>query len=96
MKAADLRAKTPDELETELMSLRKEQFNFRFQKSTGQLENTGRVRVVRRDIARIKTILSEIRTGKAPTAKAAKKTAKPKAEKTEAADKAPKKKKAKE
>src|ERR1044072_4681186 len=96
MKAADLRAKTPDELETELMSLRKEQFNFRFQKSTGQLENTGRVRIVRRDIARIKTILSEIRTGKAPPAKPAKKAAKDKTEKSEAAEIAPKKKKAKE
>jgi large subunit ribosomal protein L29 len=96
MKAADLRAKTPDELEVELMNLRKEQFNFRFQKSTGQLENTGRVRIVRRDIARIKTILTELRTGKAPAAKAVKKAAKPKTEKSEAADKAPKKKKAKE
>ena len=93
MKTADLRAKTPDELATELMNLRKEQFNFRFQKSTGQLENTGRVRIVRRDIARIKTLLNEIKQGKQPVAKAAKKAKAPKAD---AAEKAPKKKKAKE
>lgn len=96
MKTADIRAKTPDELETELLNLRKEQFNFRFQKSTGQLENTGRVRAVRRDIARIKTVLNEIKLGKQPVAKAKKaKAAKPaKAEGEKAA--APKKKKAKE
>jgi large subunit ribosomal protein L29 len=92
MKTADLRAKTPDELETELMSLRKEQFNFRFQKSTGQLENTGRVRIVRRDIARIKTVLNEIKSGKKPVASAKKAAKAPKADKAEA----PKKKKAKE
>ncbi|TAL27805.1 MAG: 50S ribosomal protein L29 [Alphaproteobacteria bacterium] len=95
MKTADLRAKTPDELETELMNLRKEQFNFRFQKSTGQLENTGRVRIVRRDIARIKTVLNEIKSGKKPVATAKKAAKAPKAAKAEG-DKAPKKKKAKE
>jgi large subunit ribosomal protein L29 len=98
MKTADLRTKTPDELETELMNLRKEQFNFRFQKASGQLENTGRVRIVRRDIARIKTILTEIKTGKQPKA-AAKKAKAPKAEKPAKAEgekAAPKKKKAKE
>ena len=95
MKTADIRAKTPDELETELLSLRKEQFNFRFQKSTGQLENTGRVRIVRRDIARIKTVLNEIKSGKKPVATAKKAAKAPKAAKAEA-DKAPKKKKAKE
>jgi len=58
MKAEDLRQKTPDELSDELSSLRKEQFNLRFQAASGQLENTARVREVRRDIARIKTILS--------------------------------------
>ena len=58
MKAADLRAKTADELKTELVDLKKEQFNLRFQAASGQLENTARVREVRRDIARIKTILS--------------------------------------
>ena len=96
MKTADLRSKTPDELAAELMNLRKEQFNFRFQKSTGQLENTGRVRIVRRDIARIKTLLNEIKQGKQPSAaKSAKKAKAPKAE-ASAEKAAPKKKKAKE
>ena len=76
MKTADLRLKTADELKAELMNLNKEQFNFRFQKTTGQMENTGRVRTVRRDIAKIKTLLSEVKSGKAPAAKA-KKAAKP-------------------
>lgn len=58
MKAADLRAKSADELKTELVDLKKEQFNLRFQAASGQLENTARVREVRRDIARIKTILA--------------------------------------
>ncbi|HLY55060.1 MAG TPA: 50S ribosomal protein L29 [Stellaceae bacterium] len=58
MKASDLRTKTPDELKTELLNLRKEQFNLRFRKASGQLENTARVREVRRDIARIKTVLA--------------------------------------
>lgn len=58
MKAADLRAKSADELKTELVDLKKEQFNLRFQAASGQLENTARVREVRRDIARIKTILT--------------------------------------
>ncbi len=57
MKAADLKGKTPDELQESLLSLRKEQFNLRFQKASGQLENTARVRQVRRGIARIKTLL---------------------------------------
>ena len=57
--ASDIRAKTPDELSTMLLDLRKEQFNLRFQRATGQQENTSRVRAVRRDIARVKTILSE-------------------------------------
>ncbi len=56
MKAGDVRAMTPDQLTDELLKLKKEQFNLRFQKATGQLENTTRVRQVRRDIARIKTI----------------------------------------
>ncbi len=59
MKAADVRAKTVDELNAELDQLTKEVFNLRFQKAGGQLENTARVRQVRRDIARIKTILGE-------------------------------------
>ena len=58
MKAADVRAKTADELKTELEGLRKEQFNLRFQRASGQLENTSRVRQVRRDIARIMTVLA--------------------------------------
>ncbi|MGU3398718.1 50S ribosomal protein L29 [Brucellaceae bacterium D45D] len=56
MKAADVRAKSLDQLTEELGSLKKEQFNLRFQKATGQLEKTARVKEVRRDIARIKTI----------------------------------------
>jgi large subunit ribosomal protein L29 len=59
MKASDVRAKTDDELKTEIDQLGKERFNLRFQKASGQLENTTRVRQVRRDIARIKTILAE-------------------------------------
>ena len=59
MKASDLRTKTSDELKTELTGLRKEAFNLRFQKATGQLENTARVRQVRRDIARINTMLGQ-------------------------------------
>jgi large subunit ribosomal protein L29 len=62
MKAADIRTKTLDELSDELASLKKEQFNLRFQKATGQLENTSRVRQVRRDIARIKTIAAQKRS----------------------------------
>ena len=57
--ASDVRAKTQDELTTMLTDLRKEQFNLRFQRATGQQENTSRVKVVRRDIARVKTILAE-------------------------------------
>jgi len=59
MKAVDLRAKSQDELKVELQSLKKEQFNLRFQAASGQLENTARVREVRRDIARIKTTLAD-------------------------------------
>ncbi|GLK85488.1 50S ribosomal protein L29 [Ancylobacter defluvii] len=58
-KASDIRTKTVDELSDELLSLKKEQFNLRFQKATGQLENTARVRQIRRDIARIKTIQAQ-------------------------------------
>jgi large subunit ribosomal protein L29 len=61
MKAADARAKTDDELTGELDVLGKEIFNLRFQRANGQLENTARVRQVRRDIARIKTLLGERR-----------------------------------
>ena len=58
-KPADVRLKTKDELSTMLLDLRKEQFNLRFQRATGQNEGVGRVRRVRRDIARVKTIMSE-------------------------------------
>ncbi len=57
MNAADLLGKTADELKDSLAKLKKEQFNLRFQKASGQMENTARVRLVRRDIARIKTVL---------------------------------------
>lgn len=96
MKAEELRSKSEDELNEELLSLRKERFNFRFQKSSGQLENTARVREVRRDIARIKTVLQEVKTGNVPTASAkpAKKAKPAKAEKAEKAEKPAKAKKA--
>ena len=58
-KAGDVRAKTPDERSALLLDLRKEQFNLRFQRATGQLEGTGRIREVRREIARVKTIQAE-------------------------------------
>jgi large subunit ribosomal protein L29 len=58
MKASDARAMTEDQLKDELQKLRKEQFNLRFQKASGQLEKTARVREVRRDIARIRTMQS--------------------------------------
>jgi large subunit ribosomal protein L29 len=57
MKIEDVRRFTPDELSEQLLSLKKEQFNLRFQAATGQLDKTHRVEVVRRDIARIKTVL---------------------------------------
>ncbi|MGJ3259267.1 MAG: 50S ribosomal protein L29 [Rhodospirillales bacterium] len=59
MKAADIRTKTDDELKDQLADLRKEAFNLRFQQASGQLENTAQARHVRRDIARIKTVLGE-------------------------------------
>jgi len=58
MKAADTRALTADQLKDELAKLKKEQFNLRFQKATGQLEKSSRVQEVRRDIARVKTVLN--------------------------------------
>jgi len=93
MKVADVRAMTLDQLDDEVLKLKKEQFNLRFQRATGQLENTSRVRVIRRDIARMKTIAGQKRAGmpepevkavaapkaeKKPKAKAAVKPAKPK------------------
>jgi large subunit ribosomal protein L29 len=59
MKPKDVRALTDDALGDELMKLKKEQFNLRFQKASGQIENTARVRQVRRDIARLKTVQAE-------------------------------------
>jgi len=60
-KAEDFRAKSGDELASQLSNLKKEQFNLRFQRANGQVENTGRIRVLRRDIARIQTVLTEQR-----------------------------------
>jgi large subunit ribosomal protein L29 len=60
-KAEDFRAKSADELAGQLSGLKKEQFNLRFQRANGQVENTGRIRVLRRDIARIETVLTEQR-----------------------------------
>jgi large subunit ribosomal protein L29 len=80
MKTADIRAMTLDQMDDEVLKLKKEGFNLRFQRATGQLENTSRTRQVRRDIARLKTIAAQKRAG-APEPKA-------KAEpKTKAADK---------
>jgi large subunit ribosomal protein L29 len=61
MKASDLRTRSVDELTDELGRLKREQFNLRFQKATGQLEKTARIRQVRRDIARVKTIATQKR-----------------------------------
>ena len=58
-KVSDLRAKSADQLNDQLLDLKKEQFNLRFQRASGQLENTARVRTVRREIATIKTLLGE-------------------------------------
>jgi large subunit ribosomal protein L29 len=70
MKASDVRAMTVDQLDDEVLKLKKEQFNLRFQRATGQLENTARVREVRRDVARMMTIAKQKRAGEAPKAKA--------------------------
>ena len=81
LKAGDLRILSADQLDTKVLELKKEQFNLRFQRATGQLANTARVREVRRDIARLKTVATQKRPG-APAAKAApadKPAAKPKA-----------------
>lgn len=59
MNATELRTKTPDQLRDELIALKKEAFNLRFQQATGQLENTARMRAVRRDVARIQTVLNQ-------------------------------------
>ena len=67
-KPTDLRAKGADSLPAMLLDLRKEQFNLRFQRATGQTEGVGRVRQVRRDIARVKTIMTELKRPTASTA----------------------------
>ena len=87
MKASDARAMTVDQIDDEVLKLKKEQFNLRFQRATGQLENTARVRVVRRDIARLKTIARQKRAGEPmPAAPAAtsEAAAKPKRARTKA------------
>ena len=92
MKTADARAMTVDQIDDEVLKLKKEQFNLRFQRATGQLENTSRVRVVRRDIARLKTVAQQKRTGHEPARaadgeKKPKAAAKPKAKRAAAAPK---------
>jgi large subunit ribosomal protein L29 len=74
MKAADIKTMTVDQIDDEVLKLKKEQFNLRFQRATGQLENTARVREVRRDIARLKTIAQQKRAPKTAV-KTASKTA---------------------
>jgi len=64
MKVDDIRAMTPDQMEDAILSLKKERFNLRFQRATGQLENTSRLKEARRDIARIKTIAAQKRAEK--------------------------------
>ena len=64
MKAEEVRGLTADQLDDRLVKLKKEQFNLRFQRASGQLENTSRVREVRRDIARIKTVQAQKRNGR--------------------------------
>lgn len=59
MKAKDIRVMTSDQVKDEILKLRKEQFNLRFQRATGQVENTARIRQIRRDIARLKTVQSQ-------------------------------------
>jgi large subunit ribosomal protein L29 len=68
MKPDDLRAMTIDQLDDEVLKLKKEQFNLRFQRASGQLENTSRVRTVRRDIARLLTVARQRRAGGAKSA----------------------------
>ena len=91
MKGHDARLLTGDQIGDEIARLKKEQFNLRFQRATGQLENTARVRVVRRDIARLKTVAQQKRTGHEPAVTAGenkpKAAAKPKAKRAAAAPK---------
>jgi len=71
MDATELRGKTPDQLREELSNLKKEAFNLRFQQATGTIENTARMRVVKRSAARVKTILNEMAAAAASDAKSA-------------------------
>jgi len=64
MKIDDIRAMSPDQMEENILNLKKERFNLRFQRATGQLENTSRLREARRDIARIKTVAAQKRDDK--------------------------------
>ena len=64
MKADDIRAMSPDQMEDAVLNLKKERFNLRFQRATGQLENTSRMKEARRDIARIKTVAAQARAKK--------------------------------
>ena len=64
MKIADIRAMSPDQMDDAVLNLKKERFNLRFQRATGQLENTSRMREARRDIARIKTVAAQSRAKK--------------------------------
>jgi large subunit ribosomal protein L29 len=88
MKTADVRAMTIDQLDEEVLKLKKEQFNLRFQRATGQLENTSRVRVIRRDIARMKTIAAQKRVGMPEPVAKVKAEGAPKAAKLKAEKKA--------
>lgn len=88
MKAEDLRAKSVDELKKELLGLKKEQFNLRFQLSQGQLSNTAQLKSVRRDVARVKTVLAEIKDGADAKATAKKAPAKKTTAKSKKSDKA--------
>ena len=64
MKVEDIRAMSPDQMEDAILNLKKERFNLRFQRATGQLENTSRIKEARRDIARIKTVAAQSRAKK--------------------------------
>jgi len=64
MKIGDIRAMSPDQMDDAVLNLKKERFNLRFQRATGQLENTSRMREARRDIARIKTVAAQVRAKK--------------------------------
>jgi len=64
LKVEDIRAMSPDQMEDAILNLKKERFNLRFQRATGQLENTSRLKQARRDIARIKTVAAEQRAKK--------------------------------